>query len=135
MTDMLADGTVTAMKIADGSVTFSKLGGDITTAGKAPLDISARLPAVDVSPLTNLPAATCLPAGTVMLYAGANAPTDWLLCFGQMISRTAYAALFAAISVTHGAGDSSTTFSLPDLRGRVVTGQTWEALCCEAQRT
>jgi len=63
------------------------------------------------------------PVGSVMDYAGANAPSGWMLCFGQAISRTAYAALFAAIGTTYGAGDGSTTFNLPDLRGRVSAGR------------
>jgi microcystin-dependent protein len=58
-----------------------------------------------------------------MPYAGSTAPTDWLLCYGQAISRTTYADLFAVVSTTYGAGDGSTTFNLPDLRGRVVAGE------------
>lgn len=61
--------------------------------------------------------------GTVLPFAGTTAPTDWLLCFGQAVSRTTYANLFAAIGTTYGAGDGSTTFNLPDLRGRVAAGK------------
>jgi microcystin-dependent protein len=61
--------------------------------------------------------------GEVAAYAGATAPSGWLLCFGQAISRTTYAALFALVGTTYGAGDGSTTFNVPDLRGRVVAGQ------------
>lgn len=64
-----------------------------------------------------------LPAGIMAPYGGATAPDGWLLCYGQAISRTTYAALFTAISTTYGAGDGSTTFNIPDLRGRVVAGQ------------
>lgn len=64
-----------------------------------------------------------VPVGTVVSYAGASAPTGWLLCFGQAVSRTTYSELFTAISTTYGVGDGSTTFNLPDLRGRVVAGQ------------
>lgn len=63
------------------------------------------------------------PAGMLAPYAGTSAPTGWLLAFGQTVSRTTYADLFAAIGTTYGAGDGSTTFVLPDLRGRVVAGQ------------
>ena len=62
------------------------------------------------------------PAGTVSGFAGSTAPVGWLLCAGQAISRTAYSVLFTAIGTTYGAGDGSTTFNLPDLRGRVVAG-------------
>lgn len=50
------------------------------------------------------------------------APAGWLICFGQAVSRTTFAALFAAIGVTFGAGDGSTTFNLPDARGRGLIG-------------
>lgn len=66
--------------------------------------------------------AVSAPAGTVNPYAGSTAPTGWLLCAGQAVSRTTYADLFSAISTTYGTGDGSTTFNLPDLRGRVVAG-------------
>jgi microcystin-dependent protein len=61
--------------------------------------------------------------GMVVDFAGTTAPTGWLLCYGQAISRTTYSVLFSAISTTYGTGDGSTTFNLPDLRGRVVAGQ------------
>lgn len=61
--------------------------------------------------------------GAVVAFAGTTAPTGWLLCYGQNVSRTTYAALFAVIDTQHGVGDGSTTFTLPDLRGRVIAGQ------------
>lgn len=64
-----------------------------------------------------------LPIGSVVDYAGSTAPSFWLFPYGQNVSRTTYAALFAAIGVTYGVGDGSTTFTLPDLRGRVVAGK------------
>jgi microcystin-dependent protein len=64
------------------------------------------------------------PAGTVNPFAGSSAPSGWLLCDGRStgISRTTYAGLFAVIGTTYGTGDGSTTFNLPDLRGRVIAG-------------
>jgi microcystin-dependent protein len=67
--------------------------------------------------------ASFVPAGAMMAYAGTTAPAGWLFCYGQAISRTTYARLFAAISTTHGTGDGSTTFNVPDIRGRVVAGK------------
>jgi len=67
-------------------------------------------------------AGVAAPAGVVNAYAGSSAPTGWLLCFGQAISRTTYATLFSAISTTYGIGDGTTTFNLPDMRGRVAAG-------------
>ncbi|WP_422001759.1 phage tail protein [Reyranella sp.] len=60
--------------------------------------------------------------GDIVPTARSSARAGTLLCFGQAVARTTYAGLFAAIGTTHGAGDGSTTFNLPDLRGRVVAG-------------
>lgn len=54
------------------------------------------------------------------MYAGSSAPNGYLLCDGTAISRTTYSALFAVIGTTYGAGNGSTTFNLPDMRGRVA---------------
>lgn len=62
------------------------------------------------------------PAGVVVPFAGSSAPTGYLMCDGATVSRTTYADLFAAIGTTFGAGDGSTTFALPNLKGRVVVG-------------
>lgn len=62
------------------------------------------------------------PSGSVSAFAGQSAPSGYLLCNGQAVSRTAYAALFAAIGTTYGAGDGTTTFNVPDLRGEFVRG-------------
>jgi microcystin-dependent protein len=61
--------------------------------------------------------------GTVLPFAGSAAPEGWLLCFGQAVSRTTYANLFASIGTSFGVGDGSTTFNLPDMRGRVAAGK------------
>lgn len=66
--------------------------------------------------------ASPFPAGMVSVFAGGTAPAGWLICNGSTVSRTTYAALFAAIGTTYGAGDGSTTFKLPDLRGEFVRG-------------
>lgn len=63
-----------------------------------------------------------VPAGAVMNFAMAAPPTGWLAADGAAVSRTTYAALFAAIGTTFGAGDGSTTFNVPDLRDRVALG-------------
>ena len=63
-----------------------------------------------------------MPTGMVVPYAGAAAPDGWLLCRGQAVSRTTYAQLFSVIGTTYGSGDGSTTFNLPDMRGRVAVG-------------
>lgn len=63
-----------------------------------------------------------LPIGAIMPYTSKTTPSNWLPCNGQAVSRTTYADLFAIIGTQYGAGDGSTTFNLPDLRGRVITG-------------
>lgn len=67
------------------------------------------------------PSATTLP-GKIEAYAGTTAPTGYLICDGTAVSRTVYAALFVVTSTTYGVGDGSTTFNIPDLRGRVPVG-------------
>ena len=61
-------------------------------------------------------------AGVIQMFAGSTPPAGWLLCDGSAVSRTDYATLFAAIGTTWGVGDGSTTFNLPDLRGRAPIG-------------
>lgn len=63
-----------------------------------------------------------VPSGVMVPYAGASAPVGWLICGGQAVSRTTYAALYAVIGTTYGAGNGTTTFNLPDIRGRVAAG-------------
>jgi hypothetical protein len=85
--------------------------------GYAALDATGKVPAAQ------LPAsAAATPSGAVLAFAGAGAPTGFLFCDGALVSRTTYAALFAVVGTTYGAGDGSTTFGLPDYRGRVLVG-------------
>lgn len=60
--------------------------------------------------------------GTILPFGGATLPPGYLLCYGQAISRTTYGQLFAAIGTAFGDGDASTTFNVPDLRGRYPLG-------------
>lgn len=60
--------------------------------------------------------------GSAKPHCGSSAPPLWQLCYGQAISRTTYADLFTEIGTTWGGGDGSTTFNLPDFRGRTVFG-------------
>ncbi len=64
-----------------------------------------------------------LPAGGVIAWMTNTAPTGWLLCDGSLVSRTTYAALYSVIGTTYGAGDGSTTFALPNLKGRIPVGR------------
>jgi microcystin-dependent protein len=66
------------------------------------------------------------PPGTLTFFAGdvtiPGPPTGWLLCDGSAVSRTTYSALFALLGVTYGSGNGTTTFNVPDFRGRVAMG-------------
>lgn len=62
-------------------------------------------------------------AGIIQQFGGTSAPTGYFICDGSAVSRTTYSSLFAAIGTSYGAGDGSTTFNLPDLRGRVAVGK------------
>ena len=81
-----------------------------------PLDIQALAEAIDAYGL-----ALATP-GDLKMSAAIAAPAGWLVCDGRAVSRGTYAALYAAIGTSFGAGDGSTTFNLPDGRGRVLVG-------------
>lgn len=65
---------------------------------------------------------TVIPAGTIAPFGGGTVPAGWLLCDGSTVSRATYSNLFAATGTLHGQGDGSTTFHLPDYRGRFLRG-------------
>jgi len=94
--DIKSDAAIAGSKLADDSVALAKL---VTAVQQA-----------------------LIPAGAVQAFAMNSAPTGWLAANGSNVSRSTYAALFSAIGTTYGAGDGSTTFALPDLRGYFVRG-------------
>jgi microcystin-dependent protein len=63
-----------------------------------------------------------VPSGTIVAFGNTTAPTGWLVCNDQAVSRTTYARLFAVVGTTFGTGDGSSTFNVPDLRDRVPLG-------------
>lgn len=65
---------------------------------------------------------TGTPAGILSPFAGDTPPSGWLLCYGQQVSRATYPRLFSAIGTKFGAGNGTTTFNLPDYRGRAIVG-------------
>lgn len=90
----LASNAVTEAKVAAGAISYSKLAAAVQ--------------------------AMVCPSGSVIAYTGTSAPTGWLLCDGSAVSRSSYSDLFGIIGVTHGQGDGSTTFNIPDYRGRFL---------------
>ena len=105
------------LKVKDAGITSTQLATDAVITAKIQdgAVTAAKLDAGAVSVL--------MPTGSLMPYAGASAPTGYFLCDGSAKSRTTYAGLFAIIGTTYGVGDGSTTFNIPDLRGRVIAGQ------------
>lgn len=84
--------------VADGAITLAKLAASV--------------------------AAALVPAGAMLPFGGSGAaPTGFLLCDGSAVSRTTFAALFTAIGISHGAGDGSTTFNVPNMARRVPVGK------------
>jgi microcystin-dependent protein len=66
--------------------------------------------------------AQAIPPGVIQAYGGTSAPSGFLMCDGSTVSRTTYSNLFTAISTAFGNGDGSTTFNVPDFRGRFLRG-------------
>lgn len=86
---------------------------EVTTVAADVTTVSAEITTV---------ASTAVPSGTVAFFGMSTPPTGWIKANGAAISRTTYASLFAAIGTTYGAGNGSTTFNLPDLRGEFLRG-------------
>ncbi len=74
------------------------------------------------------------PVGAISYFAMCTAPTGWLVADGSCVSRSTYSALFTAIGTTYGVGDGTTTFQLPNLRGRFARGWNSTASGCDASR-
>ncbi|MEM5794749.1 MAG: tail fiber protein [Bacillota bacterium] len=93
-----------------------------TTAKYVSYTPSGILTATDIQNAIGQIMSMLIPAGAVQPFAMSVAPAGWLKCNGAAVSRTTYAALFTAIGTTFGAGNGSTTFNLPDLRGEFIRG-------------
>lgn len=90
---------------------------DITVGGVSAIEISAS-GGVTIPNLVS----GGVPSGAVFYFAANTAPTGYLAANGAAVSRATYSALFAVVGTTYGAGDGSTTFNLPDLRGQFLRG-------------
>lgn len=99
----------------------------ITYTDKVALNINSDIPdinKVNANDMNEIKSTvnTNAPIGSIQIYAGSTAPNGWLICDGSAVSRTTYANLFNIIGTTYGAGDGSTTFNLPNLKGRIPVG-------------
>lgn len=103
------DGSHKALVAPSAAIAGNEsVGGNLDVAGT--VTVGGR----DVSEL--------VPSGVTTMFAGPTAPTGWKLCDGTAISRTTFAALFAIIGTTYGTGDGSTTFNLPNFKGKAPFG-------------
>lgn len=85
--------------------------------------MATALTSYNVAPNPNdAPGAAAVPVGSLMMWPTATAPSQWLICDGSAVSRNLFAALFAVLGTTYGAGDGSTTFNVPNLAGRLPRG-------------
>jgi microcystin-dependent protein len=122
-TAKIADSNVTTAKIADSNVTNAKLASGIDasklTTGTLPI---ARIAdeGVTTSKLATATQQFLVPTGAIQAFAMGSAPSGWLACDGQEVSRSTYSALFAAIGTTWGSGNGSTTFNVPNLLDRFL---------------
>lgn len=90
------DNSITTAKIVDANVTRAKIASDVTVS--------------------------LVPTAAVLPYAGTSLPSGFLWADGTAVSRVTYSALFTAIGITHGQGDGTSTFNVPDYRGRFLRG-------------
>ena len=119
-------GPVTLNLNGLGPLALTYPGGSALTGGEVPAGAYTPIlynPTSNTFQLAFSKAATVagLP-GEIKAFGGATVPTGWALCYGQVVSRSTYPNTFAAFGSTWGAGDGSTTFALPDLRGSFLAG-------------
>jgi microcystin-dependent protein len=108
-------------RFADGGTVIDT---PLTIARSSGIAAFSQVPTAAGSPVvTQATAGAFAPViGAIQMFAGSTAPTNWMICDGSAIPRTGFAALFSVISTTYGAGDGTTTFNIPNLRGKAVVG-------------
>jgi microcystin-dependent protein len=113
----IAGGTITAAQIADQTITQAEMAdASIGTDQLIPQNVTVATLAQEVLNLF-------IPIGTIIQFAGTTGfSANFLECNGQLVSRATYATLFTNIGTRYGVGDGSTTFGLPDMRGRIAVG-------------
>ena len=113
--------------LASASTAFDNIKQAASTTSSGVLEIATSSEAIaqtdSTRAITPLLMSNFVPVGVIFDYAGATAPSGWLFPYGQAISRITYSALFSVLGTTYGVGDGTTTFNLPDFRGRVAAGK------------
>jgi microcystin-dependent protein len=111
------------LKVPSNGIGSNQLSSDASVDANRAVDTNhIKDGAVTAAKLDSAATSVLMPTGSIMSFAGTSAPTGYLLCDGAAISRTTYSDLFGILGLTYGVGDGSTTFNIPDLRGRVIAG-------------
>ena len=117
----IASSTISSATIASATITsatIAKVTSDVSFN-----NVNTQLTNVSIINDLNVQGTMShVPTGTIIMYIASTAPIGFLLCNGSALSRTTYSRLFSLIGITYGSGDNSTTFNLPDLRGRSPLG-------------
>lgn len=115
--DNIQDNSIGPNEIQTSAVSETKLATDSVSTAKV------QDGAITKTKLASAVQALLVPTGTIMAFGGTVAPTGWLMCnTATPVSRTTYADLFAVIGVSFGNGNGTTTFNIPDFRGRFLRG-------------
>ena len=118
------DTTGGYLKVPSNGIGSNQLSSDASVDANRAVDTNhIKDGSVTAAKLDSAAVSVLMPTASLMPYAGSAAPTGYLLCDGAAISRTTYSDLFGIVGTTYGVGDGSTTFNIPDLRGRVIAGQ------------
>lgn len=110
---------LTGSVAADGQTPIT---GNLQMGGNKITGMADGTTATDAATYGQVAAVNSVMTGTIQMWPTTSAPTGYLLCAGSAVSRTTYAALFAVIGTTFGAGDGSTTFNLPNYADRMPIG-------------
>ena len=102
--NLTATGSASVIDVSGGSITTSAAQKESIVSGATGTGIT-------------------IPPGMIAPFGMSGAPTGWLICNGSAVSRSTYSALFSAIGTTWGGGDGSSTFNVPDFRGRFLRGR------------
>lgn len=107
--NIASNADINGAKLLAGSVNTTQLADAAITAAK-------------IAPGAVSQSGTAAPVASILQFAGSTAPSGWIICDGAAVSRSTYSDLFTAIGTAYGEGNGSTTFNLPNLKGRVPVG-------------
>lgn len=124
---IVKDPGTNKLKVPSNGIGSNELASDASTdTNRAVGTDHIKDNSVTAAKLDSAAVSVLMPTGSILPYAGSSAPTGYLLCDGSAQDRqvnSVNTALFTALGTTYGVGDGSTTFNIPDLRGRVIAGQ------------